>query len=574
MQDISSILTSLHAMEADLAPTNDTIVSLQARNTVPTYDTPLIWMTDYAQYDIPSNVVKPKGHKDTKLTPKLWNDTKSMKDWQKIPIFLLSYPHHHKTNQDSIAKAIEKSTAAILATKVLLDTQEQSKLAFDKETKEILEMCDKTKQIDTNLDGWVQILQVTTKQQKSLEKSFPVLMQKLSDDIDKSKKSIQHQQTITGQEKTICTIAFEFEKKRNTIFEDIINLVGQNEKDLKKIEQIRREYTPEIIQQAKKELKSSVGTMAASELKFDEALKKIQDAAVLVKRNGEARRDWMTSNKITEEAMQTLNALISTIPAVSIPALQPPAQDAQASPEAAPHAPELLVPLHEQQQDQHVAQDAAQEALSQSTDNLRTQQHALVELEVELGQDQLAQTQNAITANALVSEQIVLLDHANIALEQEHVAQAQGHLADVKEQLDATKAALTNAQSPAESTMMQGFIDLFSNLTTSTQKKVDVEKQKEKVAQDQLQTDVASQAQQRVEAHQLATAAAAACQKAATDAQVQTNADIQKYCEVELAKEESEEDFEKCKLLLVTAKANLEQAKKKKMRLKLNQSKN
>jgi hypothetical protein len=529
MQDISSILTSLHAMEADLAPTNEKVVSSQARNTVPTYDANIEWLDQYKIFDNPNDTKQ-------KLTQTLWKDVKPCK---RAPIFLDLYDKEYKLNQKNLAQAITASQDAMQATELLLQTQKEDKQTFDTRKQEMIQMCENLRKIDQNDSKLVQELERTKDTVKQI-------MDKLGDDMRACKKSINQQQETMKKEKVLSSILYKLDLKRFDIFEEIIGEVEQNGLDL------NQKYTTTLIEQATSQAKIAFATKNLSFATFQEAESKLKKANTLETQNNKALADFTKSHATNISDISTTTKLIKSIsakPQASVPASQQPAQNVDL--------------LQEQQKAQHVAQETANEALSQSTENLHTQKHALVAQEVELAQVQLAQAKGEITANTLVSEQIVLLDNANIVLQQQHVAEAQEKLADVQEQLRKTEQALAGAAAPERGTIL-GLMDSLSTLIVGRKANVDVDKQKEEVAKGQLQVDLTSQAQQQMEAHEKATAAAAACQKAATDAQAQTKEDIQSFCDATVAYEQSKEDYEEYKVLLATATAKLEQARTRK----------
>lgn len=532
MQDIHVILESLHAMEADLVPANDNVVSLQARNDIPTYAAPFVidWNEDYNQYKNPKNET---------LTVTKW---RPLKEWERAPIFLMHYDTLHGQEKTKATTAIKASDEAMQGIEALLKTQVENTAIFDATKKEILEMCANTKKINRDAADALKIFVETTKIYTSLFETFQKVKPKLIEDIGASRISIQAYQKMITIEKHLCYMVSDLDLSRYKIFEIIL------EDKLDK-------YTKELKEQAKKQLPSATKTKDASYTILQTATAKNKPAADLLKTNS-------TSKSHCSKGCAEVDAAMAEVELLRLALMSPKdAPNAQPQADEAPNAQVLLV-LQQQQQAQQIAQHAAEELSNESAEALQAKEHALVQQQVELSQEKLAEAVQTDAANSIVSEQIVQIDKVNVDIAQQHVAEAQERVADVKQQLRETQEALSHEESPVETGILNGILSSFVKVLSFKTDELHIAEQKEAVAESVLHKDVALQAEQSVEAYHKASAVAVECEKAAIHAKSLAKADIQNLCDALVQLEQSKAEVTQRKELLLTTEANLIAAKK------------
>ena len=538
MQDIRSILESLHAIEADLVHTNDEadlvhtndrVVSLQAHSDVPAHlAAGVIWDAMFNDY---------LGQGAKSIQKSDWNKKRT---WDQAKIFLKCYKAEYQPKTDEAIARTKKCDEAMGVLETITYVQLQHKQNMETTRQSLLACYRKTKLIDA--DGGNEAWNTLVEYNKELLlefQNFENSRREFMDDLEISQAQIiDCKETLTGFLE-LCTTLHNLDVSRSQLFK-IITEEAEN-LDLKKQQNAVKNYGEALIKEATDYLKAAEEQEQVSH----ERLEKIKAQKKSVSNsdktiNSETKNITIVSEEI-DKALEQVKKLIDHMKKT----LSPP------EPATSPLEP-ATSPL-----------EPATSDLTKKNDELQVLQHALVEQQVVLAQDALQQAHAQHAASSSLAEQTLQADHAKVEMEQQHLEEAQQKVADVQEEMHDTLTAIGKTSAPAGTVMML-LNELAGALGLATDKVV-VVKQEVVVAESTLEADLAKNKEQDLHELHNAQALSTQCLNTARVTLTQAKQDIKYRLDEVLRASVLHEEFSALQNRLVEAEEEIQTNTAKKL---------
>lgn len=543
MQDIHSILTSLHAMEADLVPatsaaTNELhspfvsheqhtrqLLSAPARNGVPTCDVPIPWDKFYTQ--------------DNYNTTE-WN---KLPHWDRYPVFLKFYDKHQSEQQKKLESAVKNTASATTTAANIFEAQKQIKHDYETTSKHCRLLLQTAQKLDLDI--------ITTQLQENantIKKEYPSIKthfdntkQKYGTSIDTYIQDLQIQMKAAVEEQNISQALYDLDEKRHQVFLDIV----KTQKDKKPGTTINK-FKPEQIAVAEAQKDPALRTFEKSQSALEATKTEITSTKTLQSKANAAKNLYDRSVEVVTDIIQQLAALMPAITKAAEAAAAagpPPSADADApSPVQAPqqemlHLVSLVAQLDHnvkvQEEIREEADDAAAAEMQQQAALLRTHERAVIAESVELSVTQLQETQAASAVNEKSASRIVALHETRVEMLQSAVELAEK---DVEETVQEQDAVNSTAASSAEPGMFVNAIHtirdiLFAHEQNAAHQKIDAA-----AAASTLQAARNEQNKQHMDAYTAAESCTEQCQQAANAACAHAKTEILVYADMIVAK--------------------------------------